>query len=149
MLEIFGFSALLLLASCVWISRRNPPPSSRTHFKAVGAGAEQTASELSDWLRNEVAGPLGTIAIGETVEEDYGAGFWVRSGPEPYWVAVSPVADDVKQPTAEFVVTVAHDPGLNPLRRLRSIRDRSAFDRLDIAIASALAQRTEYRARPI
>lgn len=63
----------------------------------------------------------------EVIQEDYGWGFWATKGKDPFRVAFSYVGDGPQEEPAQWVVTVAYDPGLNIIKRLFHKSDRSAF----------------------
>lgn len=68
--------------------------------------------------------------LSEPIQEDYGWGFWVARGPDPFWVAFSFCGEGPTEGPAEWVVSVAYDPGLNLLKRLFHKPDRQALARL-------------------
>jgi len=71
--------------------------------------------DLAKWLRD---GLDVQFKADEVIQEDYGWGFWTQIGGDPYWVYVGVMDDSIGQDTAEWLVGVAYDPGLNIVRRL-------------------------------
>jgi hypothetical protein len=87
--------------------------------------------DFARWL----AGQLGDLKaegfeISEPIQEDYGWGFWVSRAQDPYWVALSYCGDGPTEEPAEWVVSVAYDPGLNLIKRLFHKPDAAALARL-------------------
>ncbi len=76
--------------------------------------------------------------IGEPIQEDYGWGFWVSSETDPFWIALSYADEGPTESPAHWVVTVAHDPGLNVLKRLFHKPDMAAFKEVRNTIWKAI-----------
>ena len=91
------------------------------------------------WLSRELA-PLQNagFALSEPIQEDYGWGLWARHGGDPFWIAVGCVEDGPTDGPAEWIVSVAYDPGLNVWKRLFHRPDERAFLVLRDAIWQAV-----------
>jgi hypothetical protein len=75
--------------------------------------------DFAGWLRREVADlAVAGFELSEPIQEDYGWGFWATRGTDPFWVTLSFCGDGPCEEPAEWVVSVAYDPGLNLLKRL-------------------------------
>jgi len=95
------------------------------------------------WLRPHLADltAQGFEVDDEAIQEDYGWGLWVRRGKDAFWIAAGCATGDAEDTTAEWVVSVNWDPGLNLIRRLFHKPDPAAFaairDRVWAAIRAA------------
>jgi len=87
--------------------------------------------DFAGWLKQEVS-PIANsgFVFSELIQEDYGWGFWATHGKDPFWVALSYVGDGPQEPPAQWVITVAYDPGLNVIKRLVHRPDARAFAEL-------------------
>jgi hypothetical protein len=72
--------------------------------------------DFASWLRAKV--DRAEFHFGETIQEDYGWGFWVTAGKERFWIAISYVGDEPQEGPAQWVLSVDYDPGLNLIKRL-------------------------------
>lgn len=52
--------------------------------------------------------------LSETIQEDYGWGFWAREGKDSFWVAVSCIGSGPEEYNGEWGISISYDPGLNP-----------------------------------
>ncbi|MGH7518579.1 MAG: hypothetical protein ACREOC_14125 [Gemmatimonadales bacterium] len=101
---------------------REPKP----HFINPNCFGEDFAA----WLRERVAGFASEgFEISAPIQEDYGWGFWLSRAKDTFWVAISFV-DQVDGGGAQWVVSVAYDPGLSILRRLFHQPDEAALARI-------------------
>jgi len=78
--------------------------------------------DVAAWLLGQVRHLPFTFSD-TPIQEDYGYGFWVGSD---IWVAVGIMDDSIGADNAEWVVTVAYDPGFNLKKRLFGKPDRAA-----------------------
>jgi TPP-dependent pyruvate/acetoin dehydrogenase alpha subunit len=65
--------------------------------------------DFAGWLRSKLSdiAPQGFV-IGESIQEDYGWGFWIRRGKESFWIALSYVGDGPTEEPAEWCVSVTY-----------------------------------------
>ncbi|HEX7077046.1 MAG TPA: hypothetical protein VF363_01360 [Candidatus Eisenbacteria bacterium] len=113
--------------------------------------------DFAAWLAAELA-PLAArgFEISEPIQEDYGWGLWVARAKTRIWIALSSLQDgteDEEAPTSpptegEWVVTVAQDYGLNPLRRLFGGRDAAAAKLVATAVRTALEGASDITVSP-
>jgi hypothetical protein len=87
--------------------------------------------DFAVWLLTELS-PLTAsgFEFSEPIQEDYGWGLWAYHGKDPFWIALSYVGDGPTEEPAEWVISVAYDPGLNFLKRLFHKVNASAFSQL-------------------
>jgi hypothetical protein len=71
--------------------------------------------DVAEWLR---AGIDPRFKPREVTQEDYGWGFWTKVAGDPYWIYAGVMDESIGQDEAEWLVGVAHDPGLSIVRRL-------------------------------
>ena len=95
--------------------------------------------DFAAWLRERASGFAGKgFEISEPIQEDYGWGFWLSRGKDTFWVAVSYV-DRLDDGTgAQWVVSVAYDPGLSIIRRLFHKPDTAALAEIRETLWGAL-----------
>jgi hypothetical protein len=74
----------------------------------------------------------------EPIQEDYGWGLWADKDKDPFWIALSYCGSGPTEEPAEWVVTVAYDPGLNIVKRLFHRPSGSSFAALRDQVWSAL-----------
>lgn len=75
--------------------------------------------DFAAWLRQQIVALTSEgFELSPPVQEDYGWGFWATRGRDSYWVALSFCGDGPVEAPAEWVVSVAHDPGLSLVKRL-------------------------------
>lgn len=72
------------------------------------------------------------VTIGAPVREDYGAGAWIETPSERFWLSVG------KAEEGESVVSLSYDPGLDLRRRLYHRADRALFARIEAALRDAI-----------
>jgi hypothetical protein len=87
--------------------------------------------DFAAWLKRELSqsSDLG-IELSEPVQEDYGWGFWATRDKERFWVALSYVGDGPQEAPAQWIISVAHDPGLNLAKRLFHKPDQQELGKL-------------------
>lgn len=84
--------------------------------------------DFAAWLRQQVVDLTSEkYELSEPIQEDYGWGFWVTRGRESYWIALSFCGEGPTEAPAEWVVSVAYDPGLSLVKRLFHTPDRAAL----------------------
>jgi hypothetical protein len=87
--------------------------------------------DFAAWLRLELADLAADgFRIEESIQEDYGWGFWVHRGKDRFWIALSYGDVGPTEKTPEWHVDVAYDPGLNLLKRLFHKPAEAAFSML-------------------
>jgi hypothetical protein len=101
--------------------------------------------DFAGWLRDRVRPTLpAAFALGDLIQEDYGWGFWATAAPkDTFWVALSYSGQGPVEGQAEWVITVAHDPGFHLLRRLFHRPDPDRFETLREAIWRVLRSTPE------
>ena len=105
--------------------------------------------DFAAWLR----GQLSTLRdcgfiFSETIQEDYGWGFWASRMSDRFWVAVSYVGDGPQEEPAQWVISVNYDPGLNLVKRLFHKPDRRALEELREHALKALRSNAAIREVP-
>lgn len=58
------------------------------------------------------------MELSEPIQEDYGWGIRASRGKDRFWIALSYVGDGPQEGTAQWIVSVSYDPGLNPAKLL-------------------------------
>ncbi len=102
--------------------------------------------DFAGWLRDQLADLTTTgFQLSEPIQEDYGWGFWASHASDPYWIALSFCGEGPTEEPAEWVVSVAYDPGLNLLKRLFHKPDAPARDRLRRRVREVLGSTTGIR----
>ena len=102
--------------------------------------------DFAAWLRQQLSPLAGSgYTFSESIQEDYGWGFWVSHGKDRFWVAISYAGDGPQEPPAEWVVSVNHDAGLNPIRRLLHKPDAAALAALRDRVRQALEANSAIR----
>jgi hypothetical protein len=87
--------------------------------------------DLAAWLKQELSRqPNFNFELSERIQEDYGWGLWASRGKDRFWVAISYAGVGPQEEPAEFVISVAYDPGLNVVRRIFHKPDRQTLERL-------------------
>lgn len=87
--------------------------------------------DFARWLRQQLTALTDEgFELSEPIQEDYGWGLWASRGRDPFWIALSCCGDGPGEGPVEWVVSVAYDPGLNPLKRLFHRPDGEALARL-------------------
>ena len=97
----------------------------RQRGRAVGAQA------LAKRLAAAMAAP--DLAIGDVIREDSGAGAWIETPTERFWLSVAAPEE------GETVIGLAYDSGPDLRRRLSHRADRALFARLEAALRGAIA----------
>jgi len=93
--------------------------------------------DFAVWLRQRLA-DLSGFEFSEPIQEDYGWGLWATHGNDKFWIALSYVGDGPTEAPAEWVVSIAHDTGLNVFKKLFSTPDLSAMETLRVRIRREL-----------
>jgi len=93
--------------------------------------------DFAVWLRQRLA-DLSGFEFSEPIQEDYGWGLWATHGNDKFWLALSYVGDRPTEAPAEWVVSIAHDTGLNVFKKLFSTPDLSAMETLRVRIRREL-----------
>jgi hypothetical protein len=96
--------------------------------------------DFAAWLKQEISRyPELGVELSEPIQEDYGWGFWATHGKDRFWVALSYVGDGPQEPPAQWVISVAHDPGLNLAKRLFHKSDQHALEQLRDRVRQIIA----------
>jgi hypothetical protein len=75
--------------------------------------------DFAAWLSVELSALIGVgFHFSEPIQEDYGWGLWAHHGADPFWIALSYVGDGPTEGPAQWVLSVAYDPGLNLVKRM-------------------------------
>jgi hypothetical protein len=96
--------------------------------------------DFAAWLKQELSrfSDVG-VELSAPVQEDYGRGLWASRGKDRFWIAISYVGDGPQEAPAQWVISVAYDPGLNLIKRLFHKPDRRALGLLRDRIRQVLA----------
>ena len=95
--------------------------------------------DFAAWLRPKLADLVSEgFTVGESIQEDYGWGFWVNRGKEAFWVALSYIGEGPTEEPAQWAVSVSYDPGLNLIQRLFHKPDATAFAAVRDRVFAAL-----------
>lgn len=75
--------------------------------------------DFAAWLKGELSA-LGAqgFAFSDSIQEDYGWGFWASHGKDRFWIAMSYAGEGPQEEPAQWVVSVAYSAGLNLLRHI-------------------------------
>jgi hypothetical protein len=96
--------------------------------------------DFAGWLKEELSRSTGLdVELGETIQEDYGWGFWASGGKDRFWVALSYVGDGPQEPPARWIVSVTPDAGLDLAKRLFHKADRQRLEQLRVRVRQILA----------
>jgi hypothetical protein len=105
--------------------------------------------DFASWLRQQLKSFSDLqLEISEPIQEDYGWGLWVSIGADQFWIALSYVGVGPQEPPAEWVISVAYDPGFNLIKRVFHRPDREAFSRLRHYIWQVLGSNPAIRVVP-
>jgi hypothetical protein len=90
--------------------------------------------DFAQWLKGQLSDLTSAgFELSDSIQEDYGWGFWAIHGQDRFWIALSFCGEGPTEEPAQYVVSVDNDPGLNPLkcllrkpdvRALTLVRDR-------------------------
>jgi len=106
--------------------------------------------DFAAWLKEQLSSLRDSgFNFSNIIQEDYGCGFWVRYGKNPFWVALSYVGDGPQEAPAQWVISVNYDPGLNLIKRLFHRPDQHALQLLRDRVRQALTSNTEIRTVPV
>jgi hypothetical protein len=87
--------------------------------------------DFAAWLRQELSHfPDLGLELSEPIQEDYGWGLWASRGSDRLWLALSYVGDGPQDESAEWVISVTYDPGLNLAKRIFHKPDPQALAQL-------------------
>jgi hypothetical protein len=102
--------------------------------------------DFAAWLKQQLSPLAGSgYTFSESIQEDYGWGFWVSRGKDRVWVAISYVGDGPQEPPAQWVVSVNDDPGLNPIKRLVHKADPAVLAELGDRVQRSLEANSAIR----
>ncbi len=93
--------------------------------------------DFTAWLRQRLA-DLSGFEFSEPIQEDYGWGLWATHGKDKFWIALSYVGDGPTETPAQWVLSIAHDTGLNVFKKMFSKPDLSAMETLRARIRREL-----------
>ncbi len=86
--------------------------------------------DFAGWLRGELSRDVNSsFAVSEILQEDYGWG----------WIAVSYVGDGPQDAPAQWIISVAPDPGLNIIKRMFQNQDPEMLNELRHRVWQILA----------
>lgn len=105
--------------------------------------------DFAAWLKERLS-PLQNsgFRFSEAIQEDYGWGFWVERGKDPFWVAISYVGDGPQESPAQWMIFVNYDPGLNLLKRLSHKPNLDVLKQLRDAVRRAIASESAIKISP-
>lgn len=84
--------------------------------------------DFAAWLKAEMRKRAEASTFSDIIQEDYGWGFWIRNRRDSFWVAISFVGDGAQTgPTAQWVISITPDYGLNIFKRLFQKPDQHAL----------------------
>jgi len=105
--------------------------------------------DFAAWLKKEISPIVNSgFVLSEPIQEDYGWGFWVWHGKDPFWVAISYVGDGPQEAPAQWVISVNYDPGLSLIRRLFHKPDRQILEQLRNHVLQAIISKTAIKPVP-
>jgi hypothetical protein len=105
--------------------------------------------DFAAWLKEEISSLRDSgFSLSKIIQEDYGWGFWVRHGKDPFWVALSYVGDGPQEEPAQWVISVNYDPGLNLIKRLFHTPDWQALQSLRDHVRQAVTSNTAIKVVP-
>ena len=93
--------------------------------------------DFAAWLRQRL-GDLSGFEFSEPIQEDYGWGLWSTHGKDKFLIALSYVGDGPTETPAQWVVSIAHDTGLNVFKKLFSKPNLNAMETLRARIRKEL-----------
>jgi hypothetical protein len=87
--------------------------------------------DFAAWLKQELLLHVdGAFDLSETIQEDYGWGFWAPRRGDRFWIALSYVGDGPQSESAQWIISVTYDPGFNLVKRLFHSHRREAREQL-------------------
>lgn len=125
--------ALLLGVQLARIHRANR--GLQADFDVKLTGRVRSAYRLAARLGKAMEGE--GLRVSDVIKEDYGAGVWLLTDTDRFWLAVSTVDD-----SDEAAITLAYDPALDLRARFTRRADRAAFARLADRLRAALSADT-------
>lgn len=122
--------ALLLGVQLARIHRANRGLQADFDVKLTGRirSAYRLAARLGTAMEGE------GLRVSDAIKEDYGAGVWLLTSTDRFWLAVSTIED-----SDEAAITLAYDPALSLRARLTRRADRAAFAALTAKLRAILA----------
>lgn len=98
--------------------------------------------DFAAWLHPKLADLRKQgFTIEESIQEDYGWGFWVVRDKDTFWVELSYISDDSAESPAKWVVSVAYDADFH-LSRMLHKPDADAFAAVRDHVFDALKSET-------
>jgi len=103
---------------------------------------------FATWLKQELSRfPELGIGLSEPLlerygEEDWGWGLWASRGKDRFWIALSYVGDRQQKTSAQWVISVMNEPGLNLAKRLFHKPDKQALGHLRDRVRQILQSNT-------
>ena len=84
--------------------------------------------DFARWLKRQLTDMVSAgFELSDSIQEDYGWGFWIAHGHDRFWIALSFCGDGPTDEPAQWVVSVGDDPGFNLLKRLLHRPDADAL----------------------
>ena len=95
--------------------------------------------DFAVWLIQRLADLSSSgFELSAPIQEDYGWGFWATRDKDKFWIALSYIGDGPTETPVQWVVSIAHDTGLNVFKKLFSKPDLSAITTLRARIRREL-----------
>lgn len=107
--------------------------------------------DFAIWLKEHISSLTGLgFSFSEEIQEDYDWGFWARKNKDSFWVALSYVGNGPQEPPAQWVISIAYDPGWNVIKRLFHKPDAKVLEDLRSKVNEAVTSNPAIRigARP-
>jgi hypothetical protein len=93
--------------------------------------------DFAAWLKQKLDGLHSRgFTFSDSLQEDYGWGFWASHGKDKFWIALSYVGDGPQEEPAEWVITVC--PPNVVSRLLRGKDSQAAWNELHRRVSEAL-----------
>ena len=87
--------------------------------------------DFAVWLKERLADLNDSgFELSEPIQEDYGWGLRAKHGTGSVWIAISYVGEGSTEMPAQWVVSIAHETGVNLFKRFFCKPDLSAMDSL-------------------
>lgn len=100
--------------------------------------------DFAHWLREKLSFLVRDgFHFSNSIQEDYGWGFWVFHQKMRFWVALSYVGDGPQEEPAQWMISVNSGVGLNLIRRLFHKSNQEMFVVLRDSIWQALKSSAE------
>lgn len=102
--------------------------------------------DFATWLKQELSRSRElSLELSEPIQEDYGWGLWASRGDDRFWIALSYVGNGPHEGLAQWIVSIAYDPGLNLVKRLFRGSYRLALEHIRDGILQILASSNAIR----